>query len=224
MRAKHIHIPSQQLRNRRILAPRLPSVQRIIVPPVADQLSPTLRQNSPALVVRLEAQRIEDHVRAADGIHGHDPVLVRVNERMRTCAAHRSVIVLGRRAVDLCALLLAQREQRVAHRPAESVDEDALALLHASTAEHHPVGGGPVEDQRDGLLQVDALRNGDEVLFRQVNALGLAFVDAEAAYEASGGEFGALGADLLDGSDAAVPRGERGGALVGVASQAHGDV
>lgn len=143
---------------------------------------------------------------------------------MRTRAAHRSVVVLGRRAVDLGALLLAQREQRVAHRPAEPVDEDALALLHAAAAEHHPVGGGPVEDQRDGLLQIHPVRNGDQVLFGQIDALGLAFVDAEAAYEASRGEFGALGAVLLDGSDAAVPRGERGGALVGVASQAHGDV
>lgn len=96
------------------------------------------------------------------------------------------VVPLGGGAVDGGALEEGEIHDGLADGSADAVDEDALSLGHFGGAVDHAVGGGPVGRQGDGELGVNAVGDGHEVLFWDVDVLGVGVVLCQRRDEGAG--------------------------------------
>lgn len=161
---------------------------------------------------------------ASEVLHGRDPVLVGVEIRMGACFFESGVVPLSGCAVDSCALEEGEIHDGLANCSADAVDEDALALGHLCSAVDHAVGSRPVESQSNGYLGINAVGDGHEVLFGDVDVLGVGVVLCQRRDEGPGLELGASRPVDGDAAGEAVARREGRGFLHGVDAEAHVDV
>lgn len=220
-----IEILEKQLGHRDPRTASLPARKIAEVVSVGDDHASLLGcQDVVGLVEAFKAQGVKDGVHASEVLHGGDPVLVGVEIRMSACFFEGGVVSLSGRAVDCCALEEGEIHDGLANCSADAVDEDALALGHFCSSMDHAVGGGPVERKGSSDFGINAVGDGQEVLFGDVDVLGVGVVLCQRRDEGAGLELGATRPVDGDAAGEAVARREGRGALHGVDAEAHVDI